>query len=59
MMTDLMNDEQETTKDMTLGTVIGVGLKEGLLKIVAEEGTREEGITITVIAVGDILKKQP
>jgi hypothetical protein len=58
MMTDLMNDEQETTEDMTLGTAIGVGLKEGLLKTVAGEGTREEGTT-TVIAVGDILKKQP
>ena len=56
----MMNDEQMVTEDVIWKIRNGLGLKEELLKIL--EGKSEEGMTEeggTVIAVGDILKKQP
>ena len=56
---EIMNNEQKVTDAAALKARNGMGSNEELLQIIegeSKEGTREEGITITVIAVGGSLK---
>ncbi len=60
--TDMKNGEQRVTEDVIWKIRNGQKSKEELLKILegkSKEVTKEEGITITAIGVGEGLKKQP